>query len=458
MPHPQPDTDDANAFLNYDWVKEVANTPENDLRSARIALTYSKFAIALDNYMFETRSVERSRIRSYQVDECDANWFHFATWAVLTAGRNIGNTRAPQRLNLLPNAWRNQLAPAVIHARAEDHQRIGRTLAWAQRSIFVTVSFALLATLESDSFKVGSPRLGETSAAAAARIAKGGYVAPDNEATKDAFLKLAWGTGADCDATEDNWRYYELSCENFKHYVTIKKTLDADPKFDAAVLSRLMLLANVWITAVEQKLIDEGVRAIVDTVPDRAFSVLEGRLGQVGERLFRVPRQLVLFAAPERLKPARDVVNAAWGRLLTDQLFVMALPGETLRVGRDIPPLDPRKPYYPTALRDLRKDNPFPPVDPTIDAAMEELRKVMFRFDRTTADGRGSGAQDWRVFESRMNWAITLLRSRQADSSLFWPPFSRSDAKRIIDGELPERGGDPMELEVLPPLDRRSAN
>ena len=163
-------------------------------------------------------------------------------------------------------------------------------------------------------------------------------------------------------------------------------------------------------------------------------------------------RPLTLFVAPSRLKPARDVTNAAWGRLLTDQVFVMALPGETLRVGRDIPPLDPRKPYYPAPLRNLRTDEPIGKGPHR--QALEELRKLMFRFDRTIADGRGSGAQDWRHFESRMNWAITLLRSRQCDSSLYWPPFSGSDAKRIVDGELPERGGYPMELEVLPPLDR----
>ena len=128
----------------------------------------------------------------------------------------------------------------------------------------------------------------------------------------------------------------------------------------------------------------------------------------------------------------RDVVHAAWGRLLTDQLFVMALPGETLRVGRDIPPLDPLRPYYRKALRDLRNDDSIDEDDPKVKTALEDLRKLMFRFDRTTADGRGSGAQDWRSYESRMNWAITLLRSRQFDSSLSWPPFSGADARRIV--------------------------
>ena len=452
-----PDPEDPSTFLSYDWIRLVANTPENDMRSAQIALTYSKFASAIDDCLFKDRSISNSQKRTYKVADgaCELNWFHFATWAVLTAGRNIGNTRAPQRLNLLPNRWRNQLSPAVIHARAEDNQRIGRTLAWAQRSIFMTVSFALLAALEQEGVEVAGRRLGETREQRENREKTGERFNPvDEKTTKTAFLSLGWGKDADCKETEDAWGYYKLSRDAFAVFGLIKSTLRMDPKFDVDVISRLMLYVNVMTTAIEQKLIDDGVRAIVDTAPEHAFDVLEGRLAQIGDRFFRVPKQLTLFVAPGRLKPARDVANKAWGRLLTDQLFVMALPGETLRVGRDIPPRDPRRPFYPRALRNLRNDDAIENEGGKIDDALEDLRRLMFRFDRTTFDGRGSGAQDWRSFESRMNWAITLLRSRQRDASLSWSPFSRADARRIIASELPERSGDPMELEVLPPLDR----
>src|SRR5262249_48284586 len=40
---------------------------------------------------------------------------------------------------------------------------------------------------------------------------------------------------------------------------------------------------------------------------------------------------------------------------LTDQVFVMTLPAETLRVGRDIPYRDPLDPFYPNALANLEK-------------------------------------------------------------------------------------------------------
>jgi hypothetical protein len=77
---------------------------------------------------------------------------------------------------------------------------------------------------------------------------------------------------------------------------------------------------------------------------------------------------------------------------------------------------------------------------------------VVRSFDRTRGNGAGSAAQDWRRFDDRMNWAVTLMRSRQQDPTLFWPPYSREDECRIFDGSLPFRAGDPSELEVQAPL------
>jgi hypothetical protein len=50
-----------------------------------------------------------------------------------------------------------------------------------------------------------------------------------------------------------------------------------------------------------------------------------------------------------------------------------------------------------------------------------------------------------------MNWALTLLRSRQHDDTLFWRPYTTRDEHRILDGDLPRRSGDPGALDVQPP-------
>jgi len=168
--------------------------------------------------------------------------------------------------------------------------------------------------------------------------------------------------------------------------------------------------------------------------------------------LTAVPRQLVELQLPFRSLAMRDLVQTTWSRLMTDQVLVLALPTETLRVGRDIPPLDPGRPYYPSSLRrsDTWKSGPEPEDGrPSLGAVRDLVRS----FDRTRGNGSGSAAQDWRRFDDRMNWAVTLLRSRQQDPTLFWPPYSQEDETRICEGHLPNRAGDPSELEVQSPLE-----
>jgi hypothetical protein len=133
---------------------------------------------------------------------------------------------------------------------------------------------------------------------------------------------------------------------------------------------------------------------------------------------------------------------------MTDQVFVLALPSETLRLGRDIPPLRPGHPYFPGPLRDLRNVDGHTVSSPVL----QSVADLVDCFDRTTGDGQGSAARDWRSWGERMNWATTLMRSRQQDGTLFWWPYSSEDKRRIIAHQLPHRSGDPSSLEVQAPL------
>ena len=154
----------------------------------------------------------------------------------------------------------------------------------------------------------------------------------------------------------------------------------------------------------------------------------------------------------------RAAGKTIWSRLLTDQVFVMSLPGEMLRVGRDIPPLKRNEPYYP---KNLRHPQEFTKVDASEFKEIKDAEKaasdmallcnLLARFDRTIGDGRGSAARDWRRYDERMNWAVTLLRSRQQDSTIFWPPYSQEDEELIFSGQLPKRSGDATQ--VVAPLD-----
>jgi hypothetical protein len=150
----------------------------------------------------------------------------------------------------------------------------------------------------------------------------------------------------------------------------------------------------------------------------------------------------------------------------------MALPTETLRLGRDIPPRWSGMPFYPEALQHLEYDpddlpdplrgHPGTKIGDVVAGRRPDLKRVtalqlvartVLSFDRTRGGGRGSAASDWRRFDDRLNWAVALIRSRQGDDTLYWPPFSSADEELIMTRRLPARGGDPSDLEVLAPPD-----
>ena len=92
------------------------------------------------------------------------------------------------------------------------------------------------------------------------------------------------------------------------------------------------------------------------------------------------------------------------------------------------PPRHPEWPYFPPDLRDL---GPIPASPTQINEALAEIARHVKSLDRTAGDGRGSAARDWRRWDERMNWAMTLMRSRQQDETVFWRPYSTRDVERI---------------------------
>jgi hypothetical protein len=215
-----------------------------------------------------------------------------------------------------------------------------------------------------------------------------------------------------------------------------------------------VLGGNLLLTAIEQDLVDQAVEAVVDHIPQRLAQAAEQRMARWVERRFHVPSQITSLSLPFRFPQIRATVDTVWSRLMTDQVFVMPLPTETLRLGRDIPYAVPGTPYYPPALRRLRQ----------IEVSDEEHRKELVpvlesvadlveAFERSDGVGRGSASRDWRRWDERMSFATTLMRSRQHDGTLYWPPYSLEDQRRIRRDELPKRSGDPSALEVQAPID-----
>jgi hypothetical protein len=197
----------------------------------------------------------------------------------------------------------------------------------------------------------------------------------------------------------------------------------------------LIFEATLRIAAIEQVILDEAVTLVVDHVPRHYTAQAEGRLATFAERSLRVPRRIAQINSSRRIAGVAAVATDLWARIMTDQVMVVAFPAETIRLGRDIPRRDWRRPFYAPDLERL---------SPT-------AQRVFDLFDRSLGDGRGAGAGDWRRFDDRLNFVSNLLRSRQQDPTLFWQPFTDEDVVRVWSGRYPVRLADPFEHAVRTP-------
>jgi hypothetical protein len=452
-------------------VVHVALDPDDVLRNMEVALLYSLTSTRLREKLEPALDPEAD---ASDWPATNANWFTIAQWAVLTVGRNMRD--APHRASALPHAVRQRLTPAVLNLRSADDRRVAAALSYGQVMVLVSVYDALLrraslrdrpdpggrTVVESDGF-------GQL-AAAAARAGVAAVGAPTdvdsaNEAAtlserlsaeligrveRKTTVRFARQLGATIDdAWVDQEDFYELvlhalACKAghqaevekaFGFYERAGAVARGEKDDDGRSVADLIFEANLRIAAVEQVILDAAVTSVIDHVPRHYTAQAEGRLVTFAERSLRVPRRIAQINSSRRIAGAAAVATDLWARIMTDQIMVVAFPTETIRLGRDIPRRDWRRPFYAPALQDLSPD----------------AGRLFDQFDRSLGDGRGAGAGDWRRFDDRMNFVANLLRSRQQDPTLFWQPFTDEDVLRVWSGRYPTRMADPFEQALRMP-------
>ncbi len=421
----------AEADAVIDRLAEAAETARDpSMRTHQIVLGYSLIAAQIDRRLFgDGDQIVQGRIRPENV--VNANWFHFATWGTATVSRNIRNERAPQRLDGLSQPIRRLVAPYLIRARAGNQQLIGQALAAGQLQMFRNVVAV---------YRKVRDRL-ESETEITAKL-------PKSDSKPD------WDAG-----------YNELLAKGFEwlrlagvaHRLRGAGSAWGDEAIDQAV-ARLVLGSSVVLTLVEQHLVNEAIRLVIDSVPERAVADVSRRAGRMAERLGE-PRTLAEIEVYNRTTPVAALVTDLWARFMTRQVLMIVLPTEALRVGRDAPPRL-AAPLYPPQLRQLdvftSDDQPVPQraaqvLPKAIARALADAFDYVTAYSRATEGGRGSAAHDWRHLGDRMNWAVSLFRSRQQDRSMFWPPYGSEDRAAISEGRHPRLLGDPDAFEVYPP-------
>jgi hypothetical protein len=438
-------------MASKEWLAYVAELDESDLRGHSVALTYHEYSHLLDEYVWgDEWSVRARRHQRRPLEHTNANWFNFGTWATATINRDIRHKAPTLRAQrVVPFVLRPRLAPALTRLAAADGQRVARALSWGQRLVFLSTTYTFLELRRS------------------ARPVDEEFVLPEGTAP-DWLHDIVSRAGWDGHEALARRRHLEVIAKAFDCYRKARLLVDAagraqsddghDPRTPprSPAIAREILLGNLLITAVEQDVVDVVVRQVVDLVPSLASAALATRLSNWAEWLLGVPRQVAALQMPMWLAPKQRRASELWARFMTDQILIMNLPTETLRLGRDMPPLRSSRTYYPADLADLAEVEDLGDLGALDAVAREdcaELHRRVSAFDRSRGDGRGTAAWDWRRYDDRMNWAVNLLRSRQQDPSLFWAPFGDEDRQRILNGRRPRTAGDPANYEVLASVD-----
>ncbi len=483
--------------VDHEKVVEVALNPDDELRNLQVALLYSLTSNRVDKrLLYEARHRRPARP---ETTRANANWFTVAQWAVLTVGRNLRTRDLPHRTSVLPETLRRRLTPAILNLRAADDRRVAAALSYGQVMVFASVYRALLKTPFADGVELPrgeladlvekpppeaipepdefGPEGGEGDAGGSVDEAEPSLPVLDlsglaevvdslvadkhrrdaeevraDRVQRGTVLALAAQLGArvqGIDARGERGAFYaavlDAIADRAGYESELLEALDLyrrAARWSAEQRSGrerppadLIFEATLRIAAIEQVILDEAVTMVVDHLPRHVMEQAEGRIATFAERSLHVPRRLAQVSSARRLSLLGGAAREVWARVMTDQVMVVAFPSETVRIGRDIPSRDWRKPFY---AEDLQHLSP-------------EAEAVFDQFDRSLGDGRGAGASDWRRYDDRMNFVSNLLRSRQQDASLFWQPFTDEDVDRVWRGLYPGRNGDPFESAVRSP-------
>ena len=198
----------------------------------------------------------------------------------------------------------------------------------------------------------------------------------------------------------------------------------------AKAKAELMLLANVLVGYHEQTRLQDAIVGSMDAPLDE--EVERVMLARVGAVLAATAPAFVASLLGRlwrnRLRHLAARMADDWRRITTRALMTLDLPGETLYLGRDVPP---------TAA------GLFPPALTTI--ANPELAALLAQVDRTPDSVAGSATRDWGSLADRMNFIADFFRSRQQEMTLYQQPFTDEQVAIIQrdgnpDGLRPQRG------------------
>ena len=353
---------------------------------------------------------ELSRVFAARTDDKPANWCTFATWASKQAGQTIRKedlARAFERLfarSSQARSAREAAVASIAELSAERGPQPVRDAVWS--ALEPTSAF----DRASDAVARGNRKVFEEIGREFARL-----------------LALPTADGA-IDPTEfESFRDSLRPGDPPDGQGYLRQAFTAyAAAFREANLKRraeLTLLANLAIGWHEQVRLQPQIAEALDAPFEEPVKLRRELLGYLLRLRIGFALRVLLDLVPGRstsIKRALDDLDTGIKRIaheaITEGLMTLALPGEVLSLGRDVPGVFPK---------DLQR----------IDAP--ELRALLGPIDPTPDTTRGSGAEDWSNLGERIHFIADLFRVYQARPTLFSDPFTAEQVAVIKSGRRP---------------------
>jgi hypothetical protein len=334
----------------------------------------------------------------------NANWCTFATWASRTAGRFIRNEEVPALFRkLLEDSQGFQAGTARILQRLRAlHPAMALIPEHGLLGLADKIVDDVSAQIVAGNLKVFA-ELAPVFSSFIHLFDSGRF---DERGADRLLASLRVGPSG-----KDGQSLLREAMENF-----VAAARESDPIMKA----QYMLVANAQTGLHEQIRLQPYIAGSLD-------APVEDALGGIWEKHHALAPEPSLFdrihALWDRMGHAlvRDAEDA-WERFSSEELMTLAVPGEILRLGKALPPVQ-KKPLYPEMLQAIKND---------------EAYALLEQYDALDPEAEGRvGADDWTSLAQRMRYILALFRSRQQEATLLGQPFADAQRAELWVGRVP---------------------
>ena len=343
-----------------------------------------------------------------QLTGFSANWCTFATWASKQAGQTI---RMEDLIRALEERF--YVSPEIaapLEELAGNLQSVGARLKTqiSKQEILKALNPETALVRASAAVGRGNKKVFEEIGREFARFVAVFYGDNKFDAEKLARFCAALRPGEPPDGQR-------LLAEAFMVYGEARFQSDAKEKVE------LMLLANLRAGFHEQVRLQPEIAQALNTSLENPEDL---------------KRKLLRLLLPDFWIPARDPLtrlldhdlpldvidrlvretNRLIRHVITDHLMTLHLPGEVLRLGRDL------RTAFPKTLEQIRNPN---------------LRQMLAQTDPTPDSLKESGTEDWADLKDRMHFITDFFRAYQERQPLFQAPFTGQQVAVLKSGRRP---------------------